>query len=275
MPEPEPEGEVGMEATRRIALVVEYDGRAYCGWEHQRHCLSVQTVVERALSQVADEPVRVLCAGRTDAGVHALGQVVHFDTHATRTEDAWRRGANANLRERDVTVLGAREVPDEFHARFSALWRHYRYLVLNRADRPAFLRGQVAHERRPLDLARMRAAAAHLVGTHDFSAYRASACQAKSPVRTVHALDVRRHGERFSFDVVANGFLHHMVRNIVGTLAIIGAGEAPPEWAREILEGRDRTRAGATASAAGLCLVRVGYPSRFRLPEVSPSAGVW
>ena len=260
--------------TRRIALVVEYDGRGFCGWERQPHGESVQGAVERALSRVADEPVRVTCAGRTDSGVHALGQVAHFDTGALRREDGWRRGANANL-DAGVTVVEAREVPDDFHARFSARWRHYRYLLLNRPDRPSVLHGRVACDRRPLDLARLRAAAGHLVGTHDFSAYRASACQARSPVRTVHALDVGQRGARVWFDVVADGFLHHMVRNIVGVLLAIGAGEAEPGWAREVLRSRDRTTGGVTASAEGLYLVRVGYPARYRLPLVLPDSGVW
>ena len=261
-------------SVRRIALVVEYDGRAFCGWERQPHCASVQATIEGALSKVADAPLRVVCAGRTDAGVHALGQVVHFDSGVRRTLDAWRRGANANLGG-DVAVVGAREAPDDFHARFSARWRHYRYLLLNRPDRPAVLGGRVAHERRPLDLSRLRAGAGLLVGAHDFSAYRASACQAKSPVRTVYALHVERRGARVWFDVVADGFLHHMVRNIVGVLLPIGAGEAEPGWAREVLEGRDRTAGGVTASAAGLYLVGVGYPARYRLPAVFPDSGVW
>ena len=270
---PEP-GAGAQVTTRRFALVVEYDGRAFCGWERQPHCESVQAAVERALSRVADEPIRVACAGRTDSGVHALGQVVHFDTRARRLEDAWRRGANANLAA-GVAVVAAREVPGDFHARFSARWRHYRYLLLNRPDRPAVLRGRVAWDRRPLDLARIRAAAGPLVGTHDFSAYRASACQAPSPVRTVHALDVQRRGAQFCFDVVADGFLHRMVRNIVGVLLAIGAGEAKPEWAREVLESRDRTQGGVTAPAAGLYLVRVGYSARYSLPAVLPDSGVW
>ena len=260
--------------TRRIALVVEYDGRGFCGWERQPHCASVQGAVERALSRVADEPVRVTCAGRTDSGVHALGQVAHFDTGAVRREDEWRKGANANLGA-GVTVVEARKVPGDFHARFSARWRHYRYLLLNRPDRPAVLHGRVACDRRRLDLAKLRAAAGHLVGTHDFSAYRASACQARSPVRTVHALDVGQRGARMWVDVVADGFLHHMVRNIVGVLLAIGAGEAEPGWAREVLQSRDRTAGGVTASAEGLYLVRVGYPARYRLPVVLPDSGVW
>ncbi len=260
--------------SRRIALVVEYDGRAFCGWERQPHCESVQAVVERALSRVADESVRVTCAGRTDSGVHALGQVVHFDTGAVRREEGWRRGANSNLGA-GVSVVEAREVPGDFHARFSARWRHYRYLLLNRPDRPAVLNGRVACDRRPLDVARMRAAAGRLVGTHDFSAYRASGCQARSPVRTVYALDVARQGARVWFDVVADGFLHHMVRNAVGVLLSVGAGEAEPEWAGEVLAGRDRTAGGVTANAEGLYLVRVGYPARYRLPVVLPDSGVW
>ena len=259
---------------RRIALVIEYDGRTFCGWERQPHCESVQAAVERALTAVADESIRVTSAGRTDSGVHALGQVVHFDTGAVRSEDAWRRGANSNLGP-TVSVVGAREVSGCFHARFSARWRHYRYVLLNRPDRPSVLRGRVGWERRPLDLARLRAAGRLLVGTHDFSAYRASACQAKSPVRTVHSLDVERRGPRVWFDVVADGFLHRMVRNMVGVLVSIGAHAAEPEWAREVLECRDRTKGGVTAAPDGLYLVRVGYPARFSLPPVFPDSGVW
>ena len=218
--------------------------------------------------------MRVVCAGRTDAGVHALGQVVHFDTSAERSDRSWRLGANANL-PGEVAILHAKEVPEDFHARFSARWRHYRYLVISRPSRPALLRGRAAWDHRPLDLGRLRAAAAFLVGTHDFNAYRASACQAKSPVRTVHALDVNRAGARLWFDVVANGFLHHMVRNMAGVLLAIGAGEAPPEWAREVLAGRDRGAGGATAAPDGLYLVRVGYPARFGLAEVLPDPAVW
>lgn len=263
-----------MPAKHRVALVLEYDGRAFCGWERQRHCESVQAAVERALSKVADEPIRAVCAGRTDAGVHALGQVVHFDTDAFRRADAWRRGANSHLGN-DVAVVAAREVPGDFHARFSARWRHYRYLLLNRADRPAVLHGRVAGDRRPLDLTRLRAGAGWLVGTHDFSAYRASGCQAKNPVRTIHALHVERHGARVCFDVVADGFLHHMVRNIVGVLLAIGAGDAEPEWAHVVLDGRDRNAGGVTARPEGLYLVRIGYPARYRLPAVLPDSGVW
>ena len=260
--------------TRRVALLVEYDGSAFCGWERQPHCESVQAAVERAVSRVADESVRVTCAGRTDAGVHALGQVVHFDTDAVRNADAWRRGVNSNLAA-GIAVAVAREVPGDFHARFSARWRHYRYLVLNRPDRPAVLRGRVAWDRRALDLTAVRTAAGLLVGTHDFSAYRASACQARSPVRTVYSLDVQRRGPRVWFDVVANAFLHRMVRNLVGALLAVGAGEAEPGWVREVLESRDRTAGGVTAAPEGLYLVRVGYPARFGLPPVSPDSGVW
>ena len=260
--------------TRRIALVIEYDGSSFCGWERQPHCGSVQSAVEMAVSRVANEPVRVTCAGRTDSGVHALGQVVHFDTGASRSDEAWRRGANSNL-ETGVSVVAARAVSDDFHARFSARWRHYRYLVLNRPDRPAVLHGRVAWVRRPLDPTRLRAAAELLVGTHDFSAYRASACQARSPVRTVYALDVRQCEDRVWFDVVADGFLHRMVRNIVGVLLAVGSGEAETDWVREVLESRDRTRGGVTASPEGLYLVRVGYPARFGLPPVLPDSGVW
>jgi tRNA pseudouridine38-40 synthase len=258
----------------RIALGIEYDGSHYCGWQVQDHCGSVQQQLEKALGAVADHPVRVSCAGRTDTGVHALGQVVHFDTAAQRPDHAWVLGGNANLPE-DITVLWARPVPAEFHARFSAVRRHYRYVIFNRPLRPAILASRVSWEYRPLALEPMLEAAAFLVGEHDFSAYRALACQAKSPVRTLHRLDIERYGEFVVLDLEANGFLHHMVRNIAGVLAKIGAGEAAPHWAREVLEQRDRTRGGVTASPNGLYFANVYYPAQFDIPVLLPSAGVW
>jgi len=258
----------------RIALGIEYDGSHYCGWQLQDHCVSVQQRVEQALSRVADHPVRVSCAGRTDTGVHALGQVVHFDTEAQRPDHAWVLGSNANLPD-DITILWARPVTPDFHARFSAVRRHYRYVIFNRTLRPAILAARVSWEYRPLALAPMQEAAAYLVGEHDFSAYRALACQAKSPVRRLYRLDVARHGEFVVLDLEANAFLHHMVRNIAGVLAKIGAGEAAPGWAREVLEQRDRTRGGVTASPHGLYFVTVQYPAQFDIPVLLPSAGVW
>lgn len=258
----------------RIALGIEYDGSRYCGWQWQDHCVSVQQRVEQALTAVADHPVRVSCAGRTDTGVHAYGQVVHFDTEAERPEHAWVLGGNANL-PADITILWAKSVSTEFHARFSAFRRHYRYVIFNRSLRPAILTGRVSWEYRPLQLERMQEAAQFLLGEHDFSAYRALACQAKSPVRTLQRLDIDRSGEFVVLDLEANGFLHHMVRNIAGVLAKIGAGEAEPVWAREVLERRDRTRGGVTASPHGLYFVTAHYPAQFGIPVLLPSAGVW
>ncbi len=255
----------------RLALGVEYDGSRFAGWEAQPGRRTVQEAVETALSRVADHPVRVVCAGRTDAGVHAWGQVVHLDAPVHRAERAWLLGGNANL-PTDVGLAWARPVPEEFDARRSALRRHYRYLVYNHALRPALLRERVCWECRPLDAERMQAAGAFLLGEHDFSAFRAAACQARSPVRRVERLEVSRRGRLVAIDVVANAFLHHMVRNIAGVLMAIGLGKEPPEWARQVLDGRDRRLGGVTAEPQGLYLVGVEYPARFETPPVPPPA---
>jgi tRNA pseudouridine38-40 synthase len=252
----------------RIAAIVEYDGSEFSGWQRQSDARSVQQVVEEALSKVADEPIAVTVAGRTDAGVHAAGQVLHFDTSAARSEYAWVRGANSNLPD-DVALLWAGEVSGDFHARYSATGRHYEYVLLNRPVRPTYLARRVTHEYRPLDIARMRAAAAHLLGEHDFTSFRATECQAKSPVRTLRALEVTRDGEFVRVQAYANAFLHHMVRNLVGVLAKIGSGERDPEWAKEVLEARDRRVGGITAPADGLYLSAVEYPAAFRIPQHS------
>ncbi len=256
----------------RVAMGVEYDGHPFCGWQYQDHSPSVQEAVERALSQVADEPIRVICAGRTDTGVHGIGQVIHFDTRAERSERAWVMGTNANL-PKSVAVQWARPVSEDFHARFSAQRRRYRYVIFNRAVRPTFLQHRVAWAYRPLDEGRMQAAAAPLLGEHDFNAYRAQACQAKSPVRTLYRLDVARHGEFIVLDLEANGFLHHMVRNIAGVLMAIGSGERAVGWSAEVLARRDRRLGGVTAPACGLYLVGVSYPPAFGLPPPAPAGG--
>ena len=258
----------------RIALGIEYDGRPYCGWQFQDHSPSVQVVVEQALSNVAAHPVRVICAGRTDTGVHAAEQVVHFDTQAIRDDKAWVMGSNANL-PKSVSVLWIRQVGASFHARFSAIRRRYRYVIFNRHVRPAFLGGRVAFCFRPLDETRMQAAAQYLLGEHDFNAYRAVACQAKSPVRTVYRLDVTRRDELILIDIEANAFLHHMVRNIAGVLMAIGAGEREVEWAKQVLDGRDRSLGGVTAPPDGLYLMAVTYPEAFGLPRLPPSSALW
>lgn len=250
----------------RLALGVEYDGSAYRGWQTQGHAPSVQDAIEDALSYVADHRVRVTCAGRTDSGVHATGQVVHFDTTAVRRMRSWTLGANANLPD-DVSVTWACQVGETFHARFDAVARQYRYVILNRLVRPALLRQRVSWEHNPLDVELMAEAAVCLIGEHDFSSFRAVACQARHPVRTVRSLTVRRSGDFVYLDILANGFLHHMVRIIAGTLTAVGRGERPPAWVREVLEARDRTSGGVTAPPDGLYLVGVKYSDALDLPQ--------
>lgn len=250
----------------RIALGVEYDGSAFAGWQTQVHATSVQATLERALSSVAGCSVATTCAGRTDAGVHALMQVVHFDTEASRPDSAWVRGTNANLTS-SVAVTWARSVPVDFHARYSALMRRYRYLLLNHPVRPAVLYGKVGWHHAPLDIKAMRAAVGHLLGEHDFSAFRSSQCQAKSPVRTLHRLDIGIDGDLLVFDLEANAFLHHMVRNIVGALVYVGNGRQSATWIQEVLAGRDRAKAAPTFDASGLYLAGVEYSPRWSLPS--------
>lgn len=255
---------------KRFALGLEYNGTDFAGWQVQPDVPTVQGVLEAALSRVADSPVRVQCAGRTDAGVHATAQVVHFDSDAPRREWSWVLGANANL-PRTVSVNWARVVADDFHARFSARSRSYRYLLLNRPTRPGVDWDRVAWMHRPLDAGRMHDAAQTLLGEHDFSAFRAQGCQAKTPVRDLQRLDVVRDGDLIRFEVRANAFLHHMVRNLVGALTMVGAGERDVGWPRAVLDGRDRTVAAATAPASGLYLVGVGYEPRFGLLSSGPA----
>lgn len=259
--------EVAAAGVSRIALGVEYKGARYRGWQRQEAGVpSVQEALERALSKVAAEPVTVICAGRTDAAVHASGQVVHFDTRVERPLKAWVMGTNANL-PGDISVTWAQPMPAHFHARFSATARRYRYAIYNDPVRPAHLAEEITWNHRPLDVARMREAARALVGTHDFTSFRAVQCQAKSPIKTVHHLEVIEHGRFIVLDVRANAFLHHMVRNIAGVLMSIGAGEREPQWVAEILAARDRRSGGVTAHPYGLYLVRVEYPEEFRLPQ--------
>jgi tRNA pseudouridine38-40 synthase len=250
----------------RFAAGIEYDGRAYSGWQFQPGLATIQGALEGALSRVADSPVECVCAGRTDAGVHALAQVVHFDTDAVRSERGWRLGANTYL-PGDVSVAWLREVPAHFHARFGALARSYRYLILNRSSRHALSAGRATLERRPLDAARMHDAAQLLLGEHDFSAFRAIECQAKSPVRRITRLRVVRRGEWVVLEVTANAFLHHMVRNIVGLLMSVGIGESESDRVASVLAGRDRKASAPTAPAGGLYLAAVRYPAEFGLPE--------
>ena len=254
----------------RIALGVEYDGSWFCGWQTQPAGCAVQDALERALSAVASEPVDTVCAGRTDAGAHALAQVVHFDTGVQRPETAWVRGVNTLLPPA-CAVNWSRPVAGDFHARYSALARCYRYLLLNHPVRPAADQARVGWFHLPLDLEKMQLAARLLIGEHDFSAFRSSECQAKTPVRTLTRLDLARRGEHLVFDFRANAFLHHMVRNIVGSLVYVGKGKYPPEWLGEVLAGRDRNRAAPTFEAAGLYLSRVEYDARWNLPGASRS----
>ena len=249
----------------RIALGIEYDGSRYYGWQRQSDGISVQQVLEEALSKVANEPIRVHCAGRTDCGVHGTGQVVHFDTTAHRRDSAWTLGINALLPD-SVSVRWFKNVPDEFHARFSATARRYRYILCNSRLRPAILAKGLSHYYQPLDEKLMQQGADLLIGEHDFTSYRAKHCQAHSPVRTIHHLDIKRQGDFIIIDAKANGFLHHMVRNIVGSLIEVGKGDQRPDYITEILLAKDRAVAPATSKPGGLYLVAVDYPAEFDLP---------
>lgn len=258
------------EGMHRVAIGLEYNGADFHGFQKQPSGVAtVQQALEKALSQVANETVTLVCAGRTDAGVHATNQVIHFDTLSVRPEKAWVYGVNALLPD-SVSVRWAQDVDPEFHARFSATNRVYRYVICNRYSRPALGYSQLTWEKRKLDLERMRSAASALVGEHDFTSFRASQCQAKSPVRTIHAIDIAQRGDLIVLEIKANAFLHHMVRNIVGSLLPVAASEKPVEWIGELLRGRDRKLAGATAKPQGLHLVSVGYPERFSLPIQPP-----
>jgi tRNA pseudouridine38-40 synthase len=257
----------------RIAIGVEYDGSRFLGWQTQPGGGTVQDALEGALAGIAGTPVSLTCAGRTDRGVHARGQVAHFDCQAERPDSAWVRGVNAQLPEA-VAVLWARPVPGDFHARYAARSRTYRYVLINRAVRPALAARHAGWHHAPLDLDAMRAAAAHLVGEHDFSAVRAAECQAKSPVRTLHTLEIERRGERIDFLLRANAWLQHMVRNIVGLLVYVGNGRQPASWAKVVLESRDRKLSAPTFAAEGLYLETVEYEARWNLPvaDITPLA---
>jgi tRNA pseudouridine38-40 synthase len=250
----------------RFAVGLEYDGTAYAGWQTQQQGVrSVQQEAERALSVLADSPVELTCAGRTDAGVHARLQVAHFDSDAVRPLRGWTLGANTNL-PRDVSVAWVVPVPSHFHARYSAEARTYRYFIFNRNVRSALVEKRAAHVHRPLDHVRMREGALALIGNHDFSAFRSSECQARSTVRRLTRLTVERDGDWIVMDVTANAFLHHMVRNIAGLLMAIGQGDQAPGWASEVLQSRDRTRGGVTAPPEGLYMWAIDYPAAFGLP---------
>jgi tRNA pseudouridine38-40 synthase len=254
----------------RIALGVSYRGVAYQGWQSQPGGRTVQDRLELALSRFADRPVRTACAGRTDAGVHALNQVIHLDCEIDRAPFSWVRGTNRYLPD-DIAVQWCREVGPDFHARYSALGRRYTYVLLESAVRPALESGSAGWVFQPLDGDRMREAAAVLLGQHDFSAFRSSECQALSPVRTLHRIDVRRVGAYWRFDFDGNAFLHHMIRNIMGCLIAVGSGRRPPAWMQEVLDGRLRQHAAPTFSPAGLYFAGPYYDPALGLPDRTPA----
>lgn len=249
----------------RIALGIEYNGAGYHGWQAQRGLSTVQGELQDALSQIANEPIFLHCAGRTDANVHASGQVVHFDTNAKRHIDAWIWGANAHLPP-GITVRWSRHVDYKFHARFKAYARRYRYVIYNHPVRPGILNGRVSWHYYPLDIAPMQAAASMLIGEQDFSSFRSSQCNSNSPMRNITDVQIHRHGDFVFIDIEANAFLHHMVRNIAGVLMKIGRGVKDPSWMQEVISAKSRQAAAETAPAEGLYLVQVRYPEPYIFP---------
>lgn len=252
----------------RIALGLEYDGATFCGWQTQPDGCGAQDALETALGTVANRDVTTICAGRTDAGVHALGQVVHFDSEVSRPLSAWTRGANAGLRA-GISVVWGREVSTDFHARYSAIARHYKYFLLNRDQRPGLFSRQLGWFDAQLDAGAMHEASQALVGKHDFSAFRAAQCQASNPIRTIEELKVWRLGDIICIEIAANAFLQHMVRNIVGSLVYVGCGRQDAGWIGELLEGRDRRRAAPTFAASGLYLSAVDYGEQWQMPRIA------
>lgn len=257
-----------------LAIGIEYQGTAYCGWQHQKHCESVQQQLEKALSYIADESIGLNCAGRTDTGVHAIGQIAHFETNVDRPDKAWIQGVNTRL-PNDIRVTWVKTMPEDFHARFSAIARQYRYVIFNRPVHSAILANRVTWENRPLDEKAMHTAAQDLLGENDFSSFRAAGCQASHANRNVQYLKVSRQGNFVFVDIQANAFLHHMVRNIVGTLLEVGRLEKSVEWVSELLKKQDRTQAGMTAPADGLYFVNALYPEQFELPRVVLDELLW
>lgn len=254
----------------RIALGIEYDGSAFLGWQTQAEGVTVQGALEAAVAKIAGDSVRLHAAGRTDAGVHALMQVAHFDTETVRPESAWVRGVNAHL-PGSVRVIWARQVPEEFHARFSAVRRRYQYWLVNAPVAPAIQRMQAGWYHLPLDLQKMQQAMQYLLGQHDFSAFRASECQAKSPVKTMEVATVSQHDEAFVFEFMADAFLHHQVRNMVGALIYVGNGKQPPEFIQTLLPQKNRKLAPPTFSPYGLYLTGVLYDAKWGLPSTQRS----
>jgi tRNA pseudouridine38-40 synthase len=254
----------------RLALGISYHGQAYEGWQSQLSGRTVQDKLEAALGQFTTQSVSTVCAGRTDAGVHGMMQVVHFDTELQREEFSWVRGTNRFL-PRDIAVEWARPVPDEFHSRASAIARRYSYVVLESKVRPSLDAGRVGWVFRPLDGDAMREAAQHVLGVHDFTSFRASACQALSPVKNLTSLEISRRGAYWRFNFEANAFLHHMIRNLMGSLLVIGQGQQPPSWMAEVLQARDRDAAAPTFSPAGLYFLGPVYEPRWGLPSRTPA----
>ncbi len=256
------------DVTLKMALGIEYDGSRYCGWQRQNEVTSIQACLESALFKIARQPISLCCAGRTDAGVHATGQVVHFMTTVLRPDTAWTLGMNAHLPP-DIAVRWVKRVAQDFHARFSATARRYLYIIFNHSHRPAVLARGVTHYHRPLDAVRMANAAQCLVGEHDFTSFRAVQCQSRTAWRNIKHINVTRQGAYVIVDIKANAFVYHMVRNIVGSLLEIGCGKQDVHWISELLAQKDRTCAAATAKAEGLYLVSVDYPDHFDLPILS------
>lgn len=254
----------------RLALGLAYRGTAYHGWQSQPGGRTVQDRLERALSTFADAPITTTCAGRTDTGVHAFNQVVHLDSPVAREPFSWLRGSNRYL-PADIALQWCRPVPDDFHARYSAQGRRYRYLLLESPLRPALEAGQVGWTFRPLDGEAMREAAAHLIGEHDFSSFRSSECQARSPVKTMRSITLARHGAYWRVDFDGSAFLHHMVRNIMGCLLAVGSGRQRPGWMAEVLAARSRDAAAPTFAADGLYFAGPYYDARYGLPEHTPA----
>jgi tRNA pseudouridine38-40 synthase len=263
-----------MPAVTRIALGIQYDGSAFCGWQSQPHGKTVQDALERALREFAQTPLQTVVAGRTDTGVHGLGQVVHFDTELDRTDFSWVRGTNAFL-PKTVAVQWAKPMPDTFHARFSAFERTYYYALYVHPVRSPMLSARAGWVHTPLDVEAMRAATAYLIGEHDFSAFRSSECQAKTPVKHLYQIDVRQQGDFIHFRFRANAFLHHMVRNLMGCLVAIGRGRYPATWMAEVLASRDRNHAAPTFMPDGLYLAQVGYPEEFAVPAAQSGSVPW
>ena len=252
-------------ASQRIVLGIEYNGSTFFGWQRQPHASSVQQSLEKALSQVANHTVEVFCAGRTDTGVHATYQIIHFDSFTQRPEKAWLKGANSLLPDQ-ISIRFAMKVDNDFHARFSALSRSYLYVIDNNTVKPAILNNGLTWYRKSLDVSKMNDAAKYFIGEHDFSSYRSSQCQSNTTKRNIQRLNCRRENQYIFINITANAFLHHMVRNIVGVLLEIGTGVKDPAWAKQVLDVKDRTKAGITAKPNGLYLVGVEYPSNYNIP---------